>query len=58
MSFWEVFWQIVFLVSVVGFAALVVVIAFGGLSDIRAMLRSIEDHHDASDGKSDSPRRS
>ena len=58
MSFWEVFWQIVLLVSVVGFAALVVVIAFGGLADIRAMLRSIEDHHDANDGKSDSPRQS
>ena len=48
MNFWEVFWQVVLLVSVVGFAVLVVVIAFGGLADIRAMLRSIEKRHDAS----------
>lgn len=58
MNFWEVFWQVVLLVSVVGFAVLVVVVAFGGLSDIRAMLRSIEEHHDARDRKSDSSRQS
>ena len=58
MNFWEVFWQVVLLVSVVGFAVLVVVIAFGGLADIRAMLRSIEKRHDASDRKSDSSRQS
>lgn len=54
MNFWEVFWQVVLLVSVLGFAVLVVVVAFGGLSDIRAMLRSIEKRHDASGNDSES----
>jgi len=46
MNFWEGFWTIVLLVSVVGFAVLAVVVTIGGLSDIRAMLRSIETRHD------------
>ncbi len=46
MNFWETFWQIVLVISVVGFAGLAVVVTYGGLSDIRAMLRNIESRHD------------
>jgi hypothetical protein len=47
MSFWEGLWQIVLLVSVVGFAILTVVVGIGGLADIRAMLRRIEKRHES-----------
>jgi hypothetical protein len=53
MNFWETFWQIVLVISVVGFAVLAVVVTFGGLSDIRAMLRSIESRHDETARKQD-----
>ncbi len=56
MSFWEVFWQVVLLVSLVAFAGLAVVVAIGGLGDIRAMLRSIDKHHDETSSESDSTR--
>ena len=55
MSFWEIFWQVVLLVSLVAFAGLVVVVAIGGLGDIRSMLRSIDKHHEESSSDSDSP---
>lgn len=48
MNFWEPFWQIVLLVSIIGFVGLVIVVAIGGLSDIRAMLRQIERRRNAS----------
>lgn len=54
MSFWEVFWQVVLLVSVVAFAVLVVVVAIGGFGDIRSMLRSIDARHETTDSESDS----
>ena len=47
MSFWEVFWQIVLLMGVIGFAGLAIVVAIGGLSDIRTMLRRIERGHES-----------
>lgn len=47
MSFWETFWQIVLVVGVIGFAGLAIVVAIGGLADIRAMLRSIESRHES-----------
>ena len=53
MNFWETFWQIILLVSVVGFAVLAVVVTFGGWSDIRAMLRKIESRHDEAARKQD-----
>lgn len=56
MSFWEIFWQVVLLVSVVAFAGLVVVVAIGGFGDIRSMLRSIDTRHETADSESDSKR--
>lgn len=53
MIFWEVFWQAVLLVSGAAFAGLAIVVSVGGLSDIRAMLRSIEHHHDDGTESSD-----
>ena len=47
MSFWEVLWQIVLLVSVIGFVILVIVVGIGGLADIRTMLRRIEKRHES-----------
>ena len=47
MSFWEGLWQIVLLVSVIGFAMLTVAVGIGGLADIRAMLRHIEKRHES-----------
>ena len=47
MSFWETFWQVVLVIGVTGFAVLVVVVAIGGLADIRAMLRRIESRHES-----------
>ncbi|MCH8148480.1 MAG: hypothetical protein IH987_10875 [Planctomycetes bacterium] len=54
MSFWEIFWQVILLVSVVAFAGLVVVVAIGGFGDIRSMLRDIDKRHETGDSKSDS----
>ncbi len=54
MSFWEIFWQVVLLVSLVAFAVLAVVVAIGGFGDIRSMLRSIDTRHETTDSKSDS----
>ena len=45
MSFWEIFWQVILLVSLVAFAGLAVVVAIGGFGDIRSMLRSIDKRH-------------
>ena len=56
MSFWEVFWQVVLLVSLVAFAGLAVVVAIGGFGDIRSMLRDIDKHHEKSSSESDSTR--
>ena len=53
MSFWEIFWQVILLVSVVAFAGLVVVVAIGGFGDIRSMLRSIDTRHETADSKSE-----
>jgi len=55
MNFWETFWPLVFIVSVIAFAALTIVVTIGGVSDIRAMLRSIEDNHSATQEGSDEP---
>ena len=52
MSFWEVFWQVVLLVSLVAFAGLAVVVAIGGFGDIRSMLRKIDKRHETTDSKS------
>ncbi len=54
MSFWEIFWQVVLLVSVIAFAGLAVVVAIGGFGDIRSMLRNIDKRHETTDAKSDS----
>ncbi len=54
MSFWEIFWQVILLVSVVAFAGLAVVVAIGGFGDIRSMLHSIDTSHETSDSTSDS----
>ena len=54
MSFWEIFWQVILLVSVVAFAGLVVVVAIGGFGDIRSMLRDIDKRHETAESKSDS----
>lgn len=55
MNFWEPFWQLVFIVSVIAFAGLAIVVTIGGISDIRAMLRSIERNHSATQDDSDEP---
>ena len=56
MNFWEVFWQVVLLVSLVAFVGLVVVVAIGGFGDIRSMLRSIDKRHEKTSSESDSTR--
>ncbi len=56
MSFWEIFWQVILLVSVVAFAGLAVVVAIGGFGDIRSMLRNIDKRHETTDSESDSTR--
>ena len=55
MNFWETFWPLVFLVSVIAFAGLAIVVTIGGISDIRAMLRSIEHDHGTTEDGSDEP---
>lgn len=55
MNFWETFWPLVFIVCVVAFAGLAIVVTIGGISDIRAMLRSIEHDHRATQDGSDEP---
>ncbi len=55
MNFWENFWSLVFIVSVIAFAGLAIVVTLGGISDIRAMLRSIEHNHSATQDDSDEP---
>ena len=47
MKFWETFWQFVLVIGVIGFAGLAIVVAIGGLSDIRAMLRHIASRHES-----------
>lgn len=54
MSFWEIFWQVVLLVSLVAFAGLAVVVAIGGFGDIRSMLRNIDARHETTDRKPES----
>ena len=56
MSFWEIFWQVVLLVSLIAFAGLAVVVAIGGFGDIRSMLRNIDTRHESTPSKSDSKR--
>ena len=54
MSFWEVFWQVVLLVSLAAFAVPAVVVAIGGFGDIRSMLHNIDKRHETTDSESDS----
>lgn len=53
MNFWESFWPWVLGISVVAFSGLAIVVTIGGISDIRAMLRSIEQNHSANTESSD-----
>ena len=53
MNFWEVFWPLLLLVSVVAYSGLAIIVAIGGFSDIRAMLRSIENNRDATQDDSE-----
>ena len=46
MAFWSTFWGLLFVVCILGFAGLAVVVAVGGVSDIRSLFRSIEEQHE------------
>ncbi len=37
MSFWMILWTVVFAVCLIGFAVVAVVVAIGGIGDIRAL---------------------
>ena len=56
MITWELIWTIVFGVSLIAFASLVVVVSIGGFSDIRAMLRSIARDHNSDSHRNDDQR--
>lgn len=43
MSAWALFWMVVLVASLVGFAALAVVISIGGWRDLRAMLAELSE---------------
>lgn len=44
MDFWVAFWTWLLRLSLLAFAGLTVVVAVGGLFDIRAMLRAVRRH--------------
>ena len=41
MVFWQTFWMYIFVVSVVMFFLVEIVVVFGGIGDIRSMMRSL-----------------
>lgn len=41
MGFWPTFWGVVLAASLLGFAALAIVVTVGGWRDLRAMLREL-----------------
>ena len=45
MDFWITFWTACFLISILIFAGVAVVVAIGGLSDIRALFSRIDAQH-------------
>lgn len=45
MDFWITFWGVCFLICMVVFAGVAVVVAIGGVSDIRALFTSIDEQH-------------
>ena len=45
MEFWITFWGIVLAGGMLVFAAVATVVAIGGFSDVKALLRSIDSQH-------------
>ena len=49
MDFWINFWTVCFLLSILVFAGVAVVVAIGGISDIRALFNRIDEQHQSHD---------
>ena len=49
MNFWIHFWTVFFFASIAVFAALVVIIAIGGFSDIKSLIKNLLTAHQAKD---------
>lgn len=47
MEFWTTFWALVLALGAGGFALLAVVVAWGGLRDLRGLLRDLDPGDDA-----------
>ena len=45
MDFWITFWGVCFLICMVVFAGVAVIVAVGGVSDIRALFSGIDEQH-------------
>ncbi len=56
MEFWKTFWAITLGVVFVLYAGLFLWVTFGGMSDIRAMLTSLNENRDGADSEDDGER--
>lgn len=45
---WELLWKIILLFTLVGYSALVVVVLFGGIGDIKNMFKDLKSNSDES----------
>ena len=54
MDFWITFWGLCFLICMVVFAGMAVIVAVGGVSDIRALFTGIDEQHRKQEGRSES----
>ena len=50
MQGWALFWGLLLVAALVVFAGLAIVVSIGGLGDIRAMLRRIDEQHGSNEG--------
>ena len=46
MMFWTTLWTVVFVVSILVFAAVAVMVTIGGIGDIRALFRRMDQRHE------------
>jgi len=51
MRFWAPFWTWMLLLSLTVFAGIALVVAVGGLRDIRSMLRTLKEQHSQETGQ-------
>jgi hypothetical protein len=46
MMFWSTLWMVVFVVSMLVFAGVAVMVTIGGIGDIRALFRRMDERHE------------